>query len=65
MSEITLSIPDPQMAQLAELAHRLGITPEDLVRYSIEDLLLRPEETFQQAADYVLSKNQGLYKRLS
>jgi hypothetical protein len=41
-----------------------GITPEELVRASVEDLLGRPEE-FQKAVDYVLKKNEELYQRLA
>ena len=38
---------------------------EELVRASVEELLASPEETFLEAVDYVLKKNQELYKRLA
>jgi len=54
-----------RLAKLREIADRFNITPEDLARASIEELLTRPEESFQQAADYVLHKNAELYRRLA
>lgn len=63
MSIITTSLPEDRMSELTEIAAGLGTTPEELVRASVEDLLGRPEE-FQKAVDYVLKKNQELYKRL-
>ncbi|MDY0040940.1 MAG: hypothetical protein RBS57_11575 [Desulforhabdus sp.] len=46
------------------MASGLGTTPEELVRASVEDLLGRPKE-FQEAVDYVLKKNEELYRRLA
>jgi len=52
-------------SELEEIAGRLDVTPEDLARVSIEELLALPEETFRQAAEYVLRKNAELYNRLA
>ncbi len=52
------------MLKLEEIAARLKITAEELARIGIEDLLARPDNEFQQAADYVLKKNAELYRRL-
>lgn len=65
MATITIALPDDRLLELKEIADKLGIKPEDLVRVSIEELLTRPEETFQQAIDYVLKKNAELYRRLA
>jgi len=46
------------------MAAGLGMTPEELVRASVEDLLGSPEE-FRKAVDYVLKKNEELYRRLA
>jgi DNA-directed RNA polymerase subunit L len=35
------------------------------VRISVEELLAQPEEAFQRALDYVLEKNEELYRRLA
>jgi predicted transcriptional regulator len=65
MTTITITLPDDRLAKLREIADRFNITPEDLARVSIEELLTRPEESFQQAADYILHKNVELYRRLA
>ena len=65
MSNITITIPDIQLTRLQEKADRLGIPLTDLVLLSIEEILLRPDEDFHKAADYVLQKNAELYRRLS
>ncbi|HEX9443889.1 MAG TPA: DNA-binding protein [Candidatus Binatia bacterium] len=65
MNTITITIPDDRLLKLQEIAARFKITPEDLVRVSIEELLARPEEAFQKAAQHVLDKNSELYRRLA
>jgi len=65
MSTITISLPDERLRALKELSSRLNVSPEELVRVSIEELLTRPEETFKQAVEYVLEKNARLYQRLA
>ncbi len=65
MSEITITLPDERWAKLKEIAADLGVTPEELVCLSVEDLLGRPDQPFQQAVHRVLEKNQELYKRVA
>jgi hypothetical protein len=65
MSEITITLPDERWAKLKEKAADLGITPEQLVSLSVEELLARSDQQFRQAVDRVLEKNQELYKRLA
>jgi predicted transcriptional regulator len=65
MTSITITLPEDRLAKLREIAARLNVTPEDLARVSIEELLTRPDETFKQAAEYVLHKNSELYRRLA
>ncbi len=65
MATVTIALTDERLAQLRELAARLGVAPEDLVRLSVDELLGRPAEDFAAAADYVLKKNAELYKRLA
>jgi hypothetical protein len=48
--------------RLKEMAARLGLSPEELVRVSVEELLARPDEEFERAVDYVLKKNAELYR---
>jgi predicted transcriptional regulator len=65
MSTLTITLSDDRLAKLREIASRFNIKAEDLARVSIEELLTKPEESFQQAADYILNKNAELYRRLA
>jgi predicted transcriptional regulator len=65
MSTLTITLSDDGLAKLREIADRFNIKAEDLARVSIEELLTRPEESFQHAADYILHKNAELYRRLA
>ncbi len=65
MTNITIAVSDERLARLRELASRLGVSPEDLVRLSIDELVGRPPEAFERAAEYVLKKNEELYRRLA
>ena len=62
---LTVDLPHDTMLKLKALASRHNMTPEELVRASVEELLASPEETFLETLDYVLKKNQELYKRLA
>ena len=60
MTATTISLPDDRLVQLKETAARLSITPKELVRVTIEELLSHPDDVFKRAADYVLAKNPDL-----
>lgn len=65
MATVTIILPEEQLAQLKEKAKRYQVTPEELLRVSLEELLTRPDEDFQQAMEHVLAKNAELYRRLA
>jgi hypothetical protein len=65
MSSIIVNLTDEHLSKLKEMAGRLKVSPEDLARMSIEELIAQPEEDFERAADYVLKKNAELYRRLA
>ena len=65
MSTLVISLPEDRLQKLEDVARRLGVAPEELVRASIEELLAQPEDAFRQALDFVLKKNAELYKRLA
>lgn len=65
MTSITIAIPDDRLRQLKEIASRYQVTPEELIRVSLEEIIARPEDAFQQALGYVLHKNAELYRRLA
>jgi predicted transcriptional regulator len=65
MTTITIALSDDQLQKLQQIATLFQVTPEELVRVSIEELLSRPEEEFRKALEYVLQKNTELYQRLA
>ena len=65
MTTITIGLSEDRALRLKDLAARLGVSAEDLVRVSVDELLARPDEEFEAAVDYVLKKNAELYDRLA
>jgi antitoxin FitA len=65
MTDITITLPEGRLAKLKEMASAYGISPEELVRASVDQLVEGPEVEFKKAADYVLKKNEELYQRLA
>ena len=65
MSTLKIELTDDRLRALKMLSMRLNISPEELVRLSIEEILTRPDDTFQQVMEYVLDKNDDLYQRLA
>ncbi len=65
MASVKVELSDQQFQALQDLARKLGIAPEELVRISIGDWLNHPRSDFSQAADYVMHKNSELYERLA
>lgn len=61
---VELEFSSSVIEQLAERAKTLGIRPEELARAAVADLVARPAEEFEEAAEYVLRKNAELYRRL-
>lgn len=65
MSKITITIQDKHLQKLQDSADRLGVSLENLLLMSVEELINQQEQTFQTATDYVLKKNVELYQRLA
>ncbi len=65
MTTLKISLPDEDLRKLEEVAARFQVTPEELARLSIEELLSRPDEAFRQAVEHTLQKNSELYRRLA
>jgi predicted transcriptional regulator len=65
MATITINISEEQLQKLQELAQKLGMSTEELLSASLEDLLNHPQSEFTQAASYVMRKNAELYRRLA
>jgi len=58
-------LPDETVTRLEDAAQKIGVSADDLLRMSVEEKLARLDESFQKAAEHVLSKNAELYKRLA
>lgn len=63
--KLALELKPAEAERLRMEAARLGLTPEDLARAALSDLLTEPSADFAAAARRVISKNQELYKRLA
>ncbi len=64
MKTLEVTFADDLVAQLEEVARERGISLEELVRVSTIEKLERDAQ-FEAAADYVVTKNEKLYERLS
>ena len=65
MTTITIQLDDAKAALLQEKAEQHGLSLEQLVRATIEDMLAQPETDVEATMQRVLSKNEELYRRLS
>ena len=62
---ITITVGDERLSRLKEIASDYKVTVEELVRLSIDNLLLQPEPVLERAMEYILEKNRDLYRRLA
>jgi len=65
MTTLKIAVSEERMAKLEEKARRLQVTPEALLEASLEELVGRLDEGFQQTMTRVLSKNAELYRQLA
>ena len=65
MTSITVQLEDEKAKLLREKAEKYGLTAEQFLVASVDDLAAQPEPDFDEAARRVLSKNEELYKRLA
>ena len=65
MKTLEVQLGESVASRLTEVAGKLGLTPEELVRLGLEEKLARIEDEFVSAAKYVVEKNEELYRRLS
>jgi hypothetical protein len=63
--KVVFELAPAQAEKLNEDAERLGVTPEELARAALSDLLTAPDDAFQTAAERVLRKNEALHWRLA
>ena len=63
--KLDIELSPAQAERLRQEAERLKVTPEELARAALSDLLAEPDESFKTAAERVLRKNTELYRRLA
>jgi hypothetical protein len=63
--KVAFELPAAQAERLRREAERLGVSPSDLARAALTDLLADRDEDFRAAAERVLRKNAELYRRLA
>ena len=63
--KVSIDLSPDQGDRLRLEAERLGLSPEDLARAAVVELLDRPSDDFTAAAERVLKKNEELYRRLA
>ncbi len=65
MTTITVKLEESKAVLLREKAEKYGLSPDQFVTASIEDLLAQPEPEFEETLRKVLAKNKDLYERLA
>ncbi len=63
--ELVIELSANQFEKLRDIANQIGVLPEHLAQAAISDLISIKEEDFRFAADYVIRKNEELYRRLA
>ena len=62
---LAIELAPAQADKLRTEAARLGVSPEDLARAALSELLATSDSDFQEIARRVVAKNHELYKRLA
>jgi hypothetical protein len=63
--KLSIELSAAQAERLRHEAERLGLSPEDLARAVVADVLATPAEDFRVVAERVIRQNQELYRRLA
>ena len=62
---LNLTLTEEEMHSLQEMAKEMGMTPVEVVKKTLSQLLIPRKLSFEEAKDRVLKKNAELYRRLS
>lgn len=65
MDTITVTLSNDRLERLQQMADQFGVSVNDLLCASIEDVLGRSDARFKQTVERLLEKNAALYKRLA
>ena len=62
--KLDIELTPAQAERLRQVAERLKVSPEELARAALADLLAERDQDFKVAAERVLEKYSELYRRL-
>ncbi len=65
METLSVELTDELVAKLKEASAKMGIQTSEFIKMGIQEKINHFEQEFDQAADYVLKKNEELYHRLA
>ena len=65
MATININIDDNKAKLLEQKAEEFGLSLNDLITATFNDLISKPDENFSDAVDYIINKNKKLYKNLA
>lgn len=65
MVSFTIEIPEEQAEKLQHLAEAQHTSPEELLARTIEELVSKPGEEFDQEIEVLLDKHHELLQRLA
>jgi hypothetical protein len=63
--KLAFELPPAQADRLQQEADRLGVSPAELAKAAVADLLAARDDAFDAAARRVLERNRELYRRLA
>ena len=65
MVTINIDIDDNKARLLEKKAEEFGLSLNDLISATFNDLISKPDDNFTKAVDYIINKNKKLYKKLA
>ena len=65
MKSFTINLREEKVIELTKKANQLGISTQELIDATFDDLLSKPDKEFEESLDYILNKNKNLYKKLA
>ncbi len=65
VASLNITLSDESLSLLEDKAEKLGVSLEELAMLGVVELLSRTDFDFEKAVEYVLGKNDELYKRLA
>ena len=65
MATINLNIDDNKIKLLQQKAEEFGLTLNDLINATFDDLISKPDDDFTNAVNHIINKNKKLYEKLS